>query len=527
MNTKHSLSSIGKLFLLTGLLASLSSPAGAQEKKDAIPVREQVGAQALPPEIAPITAPFDMPQLARPQFGDYSLSITETGAKEGKMATRAIQRAIDRVSARQGGGTVIVPAGVWNTGRIELKSNVNLHLEEGAELHFSGNIKDYQPAVFTRNEGVELYSLGALIYANGQRNIALTGKGKLVGPSQDCEIQKRQMKGGVIETYINADTPVKERVYDGKRGKPVFLPMFVSPTNCRNVLIEGVTLESTPFWNVVPVYCDSVIIRGITVHSVGIPRGDGIDIESTRNVLIEYSTLSCGDDCFTMKAGRCEDGLRVNKPSENIVVRHCLAEKGHGGITCGSETAGMIRNLYVHDCVFDGTGTGLRFKTRRNRGGGGENLTYERIRMRLTGQPFVWDMLGSKTFVGDLAVRLPARDITPLTPTYKNITARDIIVESGSQFIKAQGIPETPVENVWIENVTAKTDKLMLFQDVDGFVLKNVTIECPDPLIKMVDGRHIKFDQVHFTLPEGKVRIEQEGELCKEPEFIRCLMRDL
>ena len=147
--------------------------------------------------------------------------------------------------------------------------------------------------------------------------------------------------------------------------------------------------------------------------------------------------------------------------------------------------------------------------------------------MRLTGQPFVWDMLGSKTFVGDLAVRLPARDITPLTPTYKNITARDIIVESGSQFIKAQGIPETPVENVWIENVTAKTDKLMLFQDVDGFVLKNVTIECPDPLIKMVDGRHIKFDQVHFTLPEGKVRIEQEGELCKEPEFIRCLMRDL
>ena len=89
MNTKHSLSSIGKLFLLTGLLVSLSSPAGAQEKKDAIPVREQVGAQALPPEIAPIVAPFDMPQLARPQFGDYSLSITKTGAKEGKMATRS------------------------------------------------------------------------------------------------------------------------------------------------------------------------------------------------------------------------------------------------------------------------------------------------------------------------------------------------------------------------------------------------------------------------------------------------------
>ena len=364
-----------------------------------------------------------MPQLTRPQFKADTLSITQTGAKEGKMATRAIQKAIDRMN-RQGGGTVLVPAGVWNTGRIELKSNVNLHLAEGAELHFSGNIKDYQPAVFTRNEGVELYSLGALVYANGQRNIALTGKGKLVGyiaeptkyysvegsnlyfalqkdgepldpvsifdltckgnlvgPPQDCEMQQRQMHGGVIETYINVNTPVEKRIYDGKRGKSVFLPMFVSPTNCRNVLIEGVSLESTPFWNVVPVYCDSVIIRGITVHSVGIPRGDGIDIESTRNVLIEYSTLSCGDDCFTMKAGRCEDGLRVNKPSENIVVRHCLAVTGHGGITCGSETAGMIRNLYVHDCVFDGTGTGLRFKTRRNRGGGGEIFFFLRIRM--------------------------------------------------------------------------------------------------------------------------------------------------
>ncbi len=526
MNTKCISKLATRLLLLSGFLMAMPLSVAAQNKQKPIPVREQVGAQNMPTEIAPIQAPFNMPQLTRPQFAKRTCSIIETGAKNGKMATKAIQKAINQIS-QKGGGTVIVPAGIWNTGRIELKSNVNLHLEEGAELHFSGNVKDYQPAVFTRNEGVELYSLGALIYANGQRNIALTGKGKLVGPSQDCEIQKRQMRGGVIETYINVNTPVNERVYSGKGGKPIFLPMFVSPINCQNVLIEGVSLESTPFWNVVPVYCDSVIIRGITVHSVGIPRGDGIDIESSRNVLIEYSTLSCGDDCFTMKAGRCEDGIRVNRPSENIVVRHCLAEKGHGGITCGSETAGMIRNLYVHDCVFDGTGTGLRFKTRRNRGGGGENLTYERIRMRLNGQPFVWDMLGSKTFVGDLAIRLPARKINELTPSYKNITARDIIVESGTQFIKAQGIPETPVKNVLIENVSAKTNRLMLFQDVDGMTLKNVTIECPDSLIKLIDGRNIKFEQVHFVTPNGVTKIENEGELSKEPEFIRCLQRNI
>lgn len=111
----------------------------------------------------------------------------------------------------------------------------------------------------------------------------------------------------------------------------------------------------------------------MTVDSHGHGRTDGIDIESTRNVLIEYCSLDCGDDCFTMKSGRGEDGIRVNKPSENIVIRYCLAKRGWGGIVCGSETAAMIRNLYVHDCVLSGTKSGLRFKNRRSRGGGGEN----------------------------------------------------------------------------------------------------------------------------------------------------------
>jgi hypothetical protein len=483
-----------------------------------IPQREQVGALCMPDTIAPVQAPFEMPDFRRPVFPDYTQTLQ---ADANTLVTASIQQCIDEVSAH-GGGTVVIPSGIWNTGRIELKSNVNLHLEEGAELHFSGDIKDYLPAVLTRNEGVEVYSLGALIYANGQQNIALTGKGKLVGPARDCEIQQRQMSGGVVEEYIKVETPVEERVYDGSNNGQVFLPMFVSPIHCQQVFIEGVTLENTPFWNVVPVYCDQVIIRGITVHSVGIPRGDGIDIESSKNVLIEYSTLSCGDDCFTMKAGRCEDGLRVNRPSENIVVRYCLAEKGHGGITCGSETAGMIRRLYVHDCVFDGTGTGLRFKTRRNRGGGGEYLYYERIRMNLTGQAFVWDMLGSKTFVGELAVRHPAREIGPLTPAYRHITAKDIVVEDCSQLVKAVGLPETPVEDAQISRMTARSEKLMLLQDVDGFSISESTITSRDSLVKMDDARNIRFEQVKFVVPGGQLAVEPEGTLNVAPVFKDC-----
>ena len=136
------------------------------------PMREQVGPQVMPKEIAPITAPFEMPQLKRPVFP--SLTVTVKMPKKG-LATKAIQQAIDQIGQR-GGGTVTIPAGDWLTGRITLRSNINLHLAEGCRLHFSGKIADYLPVVFTRDEGIEIYSLGAFIYANGEHHIAVTGK---------------------------------------------------------------------------------------------------------------------------------------------------------------------------------------------------------------------------------------------------------------------------------------------------------------------------------------------------------------
>lgn len=485
---------------------------------NSIPTADQVGANNLPEEIAPIKAPFPMPQLKRPVFPDYTVNIKDEGATEGVKVTKEIQQSIDKASAR-GGGKVIIPKGKWHTGRISLKSNVNLHLEEGAELYFSGEIADYLPAVFTRFEGVEVMSLGACIYANGQENIAVTGKGRLIGPAMGGSVRKQVMELDVIENVVLASTPVEERVYEGHNGSPIFLPMFISPINCKNVFIEGISLENTAFWNVVPVYCENVIIRGITVNSVGIPRGDGIDIESSKNVLIEYCTLSTGDDCFTIKAGRGDDGLRVNKPTENIVIRYSLAKKGHGGITCGSETAGMIKNLYVHDCVFDDTRVGIRFKTRRPRGGGGENLYYERIRLsNLTGAAFNWDMLGSAMYVGKLAERsrLPVNE---LTPEYKNITARNIIAENVGQFVKVNGIPESPLKNVLIEHATIKSKTLFSAADANGFVVRNATLESADSKITLTDTKNFLFENVQFIIPKGKLDMQVLGEHGEKAKF--------
>ncbi|MFT2010009.1 glycoside hydrolase family 28 protein [Pontibacter sp. 13R65] len=516
------------LFVLCSLLVACSGSSNKADGSanavdagnwaDRVPTIDQVGAAMLPDTIAPVEAPFDMPQFKKPTFPELTISITERGAKKDRITTTEIQATIDEVH-QKGGGTARVPAGIWKTGRISLKSNVNLLLEEGAELHFSGEIEDYRPAVFTRNEGIEVMSLGACIYANGQENIAVTGKGKLVGPPADSPLRNRVMEVDVIEKVVPHDKPVAERVYEGYNDEFIFLPMFISPINCKDVYIEGITLEKTPFWNIVPVYCDGVIIRGVTVNSVGIPRGDGIDIESSRNVLIEYCTLSCGDDCFTMKAGRAEDGMRVNKPTENVVVRYCLAREGHGGITTGSETAGMIRNLYVHDCVFDDTGVGIRFKTRRPRGGGGENLHYERIRMNLRNDAFHWDMLGSRTYVGELADRMPVREINKLTPSYKNIFARDIIVEKADHFVKIKGIPETPMTNLLIENAQVKSKGLFIARDAKDITLRNIEVQAQDSLIEILDGRNILFENVRFTVPGGELVPKIEGDLSDNVQF--------
>jgi len=479
-----------------------------------IPTSNQVGAANMPEEIAPIKAPFEMAPLARPVFPDRTVSIAKKGAKEGKLSTKAIQKAIDELSTN-GGGTVVVPSGKWLTGRITLKSNINLHLEEGAELHFSGNIKDYLPVVLTRNEGVEMYSLGAFIYALQADNIALTGKGRLIGPSKDCEIYQSHKNETAIDEFIPNECPPEQRIYDGKDGKTVFLPMFFSPTHCTNVLVEGVTFEETLFWNIVPVYCDKVIIRGVTVKSFGTPRGDGVDVDSSRNVLIEYTTLDCGDDCFTIKSGRGEDGLRVNKPSENIVIRYCLAKRGPGGVTCGSETAGMIRNVYVHDCVFENTHNGFYFKTRRSRGGGGENLYFERIRLVSPSIVFRWDMLGSQRWVGDLAKRLPARSVNSLTPVYRHISVKDVIVENCQQLISATGIPESPLSGVSITNMKAKCQNLMNVQDVNGLVFSNSIIETENTKASVVDGRNIMFINVKLNVSGDKLQADYAGELSR------------
>ena len=463
-----------------------------------IPTRLEVGPAVMPAEIEPIEAPFPMPQLGRPEIPARQVTVK---MKKKGMSTGAIQKAIDQLAA-QGGGTVVIPAGVWQTGRIELRSHINLHLAAGAELHFSGEIKDYLPVVFTRDEGIEIYSLGAFIYACDAEDIAVTGKGRIVGPSTECEIYRNNAeKAQNIEVIThNGEMPLSERIFDGVHNSgEVFLPKTIAPIRCKNVLIEGVTLDAGLYWNVVPQYCENVVIRGVTVRSHGHGRTDGVDVESSRNVLVEYCSLDCQDDNYTLKSGRGVDGVRVGIPTENVVIRKSLALRGGGGIVFGTEVAGGIRNVYMHDCVFDGTGQGFRFKTLRPRGGGVENVTVERIRANITGNALLCDQLNSVKWAGDLAYRyaVPGKESAtaveiatlkgPYTPDFHTVSISDVLIEHCDRFLNFVCTPELPFRDVLFRNVKAKANHFGSLRDARSLVLESVDLNTPDPELR-VDG---------------------------------------
>lgn len=514
---------IAILILALCIGCSQKSTGPDYSKLETIPTKDQVGVKMLPDTIAPVNAPFDIQQFKKPTFPDRTVHLGDLGLDSSRLITAQINQSIAELSA-QGGGRLVIPTGKWKSGRIVLKSNVNLHFEDGAIVQFSTDVKDYQPAVFNRVESLEVMSLGACIYAFEQDNIAITGNGLLIGP-YGGEIKERSYLEP-IESLVDLNLPANQRIHDGSKTEWIFPPKFIAPTSCTNVYIEDISLENTAFWNIVPTYCNGVIIRGVTVNSVGIPRGDGIDVESSRNVLIEYSTLSTGDDCFTMKAGRGEDGLKVGKPTENVIVRYCLARTGHGGITCGSETAGIIRNLYVHDCVFDGTGVGIRFKTRRPRGGGGENLYYDRIRMNLEYTVIKWDMLGTPAYVGELADRLPERPVNDLTPFYRNIKISNLIVERGTHFLKILGIPESPMSNLEIDNVDAKTENLMIINDARDITIRNTKISTPDSLIEVLNSHNILFKEVHLDLGGDKLATSFKECESEELQMVDCVVSE-
>ncbi|WP_242082397.1 glycoside hydrolase family 28 protein [Aestuariivivens sediminis] len=418
-------------------------------------------------------------------FPNETLNILDFGAvPDGTtLNTTAIARAIDSCN-HSGGGKVVIPAGDFLTGPIILKSNVNLHLEAGANVLFSTNHNDFLPVVHTSYEGVELMNYSPLIRAYKQKNIAVTGKGTFNGQASNtnwwpwCGKDSYGWEEGAPKQHdsINlprlrkmneVQTPISERVFgEGHHIRPTFF----EPFECENVLLQGVTFTNAPFWVIHPLKCNDVRIDGVTVSSHG-PNNDGCDPEYSKNVHITNCTFDTGDDCIAIKAGRNEDGRRVNMTSENIVIENCDMKDGHGGVVLGSEISAGVRNVFVRNCKMDSPNLdrAIRIKTNTLRGGFVENLHVKNIQV---GQ------VKEAALKINLHYGIYANQEGGFIPKIDHVHLQDMTVEnSGKYGILIKGREEAIIKNVTLTNVHIKHAETPLsVEHSEPIVFKNTTI---------------------------------------------------
>jgi len=365
-------------------------------------------------------------------FYSTTFNVTEFGAvPEGiTSCTQAFAAAVNTCS-EAGGGTVYVPAGKFLTGPIRLKSNINLHLDPGAELIFSNDISEY-PVVESRWEGVQREVYASCIYAENEENISITGRGKLDGQGQFWWKLFRD----------------KENLYPR--------PKLISFHSCSNLLIEGVTLTNSPSWTVNPICCDNVTVDKITIKNpADSPNTDGVNPESCRNVHISNCHIDVGDDCVTIKSGTEDTPLRI--PCENITITNCTMVHGHGAVVIGSEMSGDVRNVTISNCVFEGTDRGIRMKSRRGRGGVVEDIRINNIVMKDVLCPFIANLYyfcgprGKDKYVWDKEP-YPITEETPAFRRihYSNITAREVRAAAGFIY----GLAEMYVEDITFDNIS-------------------------------------------------------------------------
>jgi unsaturated rhamnogalacturonyl hydrolase len=390
-------------------------------------------------------------RIQPPAFPDRNCVITDHGAVAGGQqdATAAIRAAIQSCSQR-GGGRVVVPAGVFLTGAIHLESNIDLHVSEGATLRFSTQPEAYLPVVHTRWEGIECMNYSPLIYALDRENIAITGEGTLDGAAAADNWWRWAKKGpnGLsmaspdakeLNRMAESNVPVSERVF----GAGHYLrPNFIQPYRSRNVLIEGVTILRSPMWEVHPVLSTNVTVRNLNIRSHG-PNNDGCNPDSSTDVLIENCVFDVGDDCIAIKSGRNDDGRRVGKPSENIIVRGSTMKDGHAGVAIGSEISGGGRNIYIEDNRMDSPNLdrALRIKSNARRGGVVENVFMRNVQVGQVAEALLTiDFLYEEGPHGDHP------------PPARNIVIDNVVTKRSPRLFYIQGFPAATIEGIRVSN---------------------------------------------------------------------------
>ncbi|MBL0335587.1 MAG: glycoside hydrolase family 28 protein [Chitinophagaceae bacterium] len=489
----------------------------------------------------PVMAQFGamkLPKITSPVFKKDTLSIKKFGSvPDGKILNTApIQEAINWLSAK-GGGVVLVPAGLWLTGPLVLRSNINLHLAIGATLLFTKDFNQY-PLVEGNWEGSPQIRNQSPISANKATNIAITGRGIIDGNGDAWRMVKKDKlnetqwkklvnSGGLLSEDKKTWYP-SQSSFDGSKlqnpgvisqektpdyynkVKDFLRPNMVVLNECNKILLEGVTFQNSPAWCLHPLLCENLTVRNIIVKNPWYAQnGDGIDAESCRNVLIENSIFDVGDDALCMKSGRDEAGRKRGRATENVIIRGCTVYAAHGGFVIGSEMSGGAKNIFVSNCSFIGTDIGLRFKTTRGRGGVVENIYVSGIYMRdIVGEAILFDMyyMAKDPIPLDGEKReLPKVEFKPVnetTPVFRNFVISDVYCNGAAKGIFIRGIPEMHVKDIVLKDMVLQAKVGMDIQEASNISFKNIQLVTPgtDPMIDIVQSDKLEFSQITWPV---------------------------
>jgi polygalacturonase len=445
--------------------------------------------------------PFEMPEVKAPVIPDHKVSLKDFGADPTGigLCTEAFAKAVDALTEK-GGGHLIVPAGVWHTGPIVLKSNIDLHLEMGAVIRFAADENLY-PIIKTSFEGLDTRRCQSPLSAVGATNISITGAGVIDGngqywrPVKRAKVSEGMWKdvlarpGGIAmrkdywvpsESYARGEKGADLNVPAAKTDEEwnaihrFLRPVMISLVSCKNVLLQGVIFQNSPAWNIHPLMCENIIIDNVLARNPSYAQnGDALDLESCKNALIVNSRFDAGDDGICIKSGKDADGRKRGKACENVVVDGCTVFAGHGGFVVGSEMSGGVRNFKVSNCQFLGTDVGLRFKSKRGRGGLVENIYIDHISM----MDIITDAITFNMYYGGKSVsEMKAAGIEPdnttkvavdeTTPIFRNIFIQDVVCNGAGRAMEFNGLPEMPIDNIRLKNITIRAKEGAVFQNV-------------------------------------------------------------
>jgi polygalacturonase len=485
------------------------------------------------------------PVIQSVSFKKDSINIKSFGAVADGLTlnTKSITSAIDACNKKDG-GVVVVPAGIWLTGPLVLKSNVNLYIARGAVLQFTKDFNEYK-IIASNWEGSPAARNESPLSANGATNIAITGSGVIDGNGdawravKSDKLTESQWKikvksGGVVgddkktwypteSSYRGSKVKNAGVLTDGKTIadyadiKDFLRPNLLVFTKCDKVLLEGVTFQNSPAWNLHPLMCTNLTVRNVYAKNPWYAQnGDGIDVESCKNVLIENSTFDVGDDGICIKSGRDAEGRKRNMPTENVIVRNCTVYHAHGGFVIGSEMSGGAKNIYVTNCTFNGTDIGLRFKTTRGRGGIVENIFVDGITMKdIPGEAILFDMYYAAKDPIALAGEkraAPVVEFKPVdetTPQFRNFYIKNVVCLGADKALFIRGLPEMSIHDISLENITVTSEKGIDISEAKNISLKNFKVidKNDAPAIDVLNSSNISFTNVSAPNDGSLLRI--------------------